>query len=367
MEDHLKAAIITLHNVCNYGTQLQAYATQEKLKQYFDEITFINFKRNDTYGKGLIQTFTKGNIFKALPILPTLIKWKQVFGGFQKEYLNISKKEYLSEADFADFKDEYDIYFCGSDQVWNCGWNKGVIPPYYLSFAPENKPKYAYSSSFGQSHVEEDNIHKSQKYIDRFSYITVRENSGIKILKEQYNYQNVSRVLDPTLIMSPDFWRSKAPKCKIDTPYILIYNLQKNPDLDKFALKIQSKTGYDLYRFCTRYDQIIRPGKSLLIPDVLEFITLIDNAELVITDSFHATAFSMNLNTEPICIYPKEYSGRISDFLKLIGEGKRHIKDYNDIDILNRHVDFDKVNQVLCTERIRSISIIEEKFNLTRR
>ena len=72
----MKAEVITLHSVCNYGTQLQAFATQEKLKEYFDEVEFINYKRSNTYGIGLLKTFTKGNILKAPFILPTLIRWK---------------------------------------------------------------------------------------------------------------------------------------------------------------------------------------------------------------------------------------------------------------------------------------------------
>lgn len=360
----MKAAVITLHNVCNYGTQLQAYATQEKLKEYFKEVEFINFKRKDTYGRGLLHTFTKGNPMKAFPVLPTLIRWKRIFEGFQQQYLNVSQKEYLRESDFEDFQDEYDVYFAGSDQIWNCGWNKGVISPYYLSFVSDHKPKYAYSSSFGQNRIEKRYVEESRKYMEEFDFITVREESGVHVLTKQYSYLNVKRMLDPTLLMSADFWRALAPENKIKGDYILIYNLQRSKEFDAYAEKIAEKTGYPLYRFCTRYDQILRKGKSLLIPDILEFITLIDHASLVITDSFHATAFSMNLHTEPICIYPREYEGRISEFLKLIGEQKRHIKDFEDTDILNRSVDFVKVNQILEVERVRANEILEIDFGL---
>lgn len=82
----MKAGVITLYNVCNYGTQLQAYATQEKLKEYFEEVEFIQYKRKDTYGLGLLRTFTKGNPLKILPILPTLIRWKMVFGAFSNSF-----------------------------------------------------------------------------------------------------------------------------------------------------------------------------------------------------------------------------------------------------------------------------------------
>lgn len=356
----MKAAVITLHTVCNYGTQLQAFATQEKLKQYFDDVVFIDYRRPDTYGIGLLKTFTKGNVLKVPVILPTLIYWKHIFCGFQKRNLKFTNKKYLSDSDFENFEDVADVYFSGSDQVWNTGWNNGIIPAMYLSFVPENKPKYAYASSFGKSRLTDDEINASKRLIHRFNKITVREESGISILKKQYGYKNCERILDPTLAMDQSFWRKYASPKKIKEPYILIYNLNRSKEFDDYAEKLSKQTGFKLYRFCTRFDQIFRSGKSILIPKIFDFITLVDNAEIVLTDSFHATAFSMNLNTEPICIYPDNYSGRLSEFLKLVDSEQRHIKDYNDLDVINRHVNFEKVNKILSLEREKVDTYLSE-------
>ena len=347
----MKAAVITLHSVCNYGTQLQAYATQEKLKEYFEDVVFIDYRRPDTYGVKLLRTFTKGNILKVPAILPTLMYWKHNFGSFQKKYLKFTKKKYLKTEDFNEFEDIADVYFSGSDQVWNTGWNNGVIPPLYLSFVPENKPRYAYSSSFGKNKLEEKVIADSKKYLEKYKMISVREESGLGILKEQLGINNAIRILDPTLAMTPDFWRKIAPKRKIKEDYILIYNLNKSKEFDKYAEELSKRTGLKLYRFCTRLDQALRNGKSLIMPDILEFITLVDNAKIVLTDSFHATAFSINMNTEPVCIYPNEYSSRLSDFLKLVECTDRHAIDFNDFEVLNRKTDFTKVNKILDEER----------------
>ena len=347
----MKAAVITLHSVCNYGTQLQAYATQEKLKQYFDDVVFIDYKRPDTYGVKLLKTFTKGNILKAPVILPTILYWKRNFGGFQKKYLNLTSKKYLSLEDFNNFEDVADIYFSGSDQVWNTGWNHGIIPPMYLSFLDDSKPRYSYSSSFGTSVLEDEYIQETKKYLEKYKMISVREDSGVKIVKEQLGIENCIRIVDPTLALEADFWRKIAPKKKIKGDYILIYNLNRSKEFDNYAEKLAKKTGMKLYRFCTRLDQIFRNGKSLIMPEILDFITLVDNAKFVLTDSFHATAFSINLNTEPICIYPNNYSGRLSSFLELVESTQRHVKDYDDFDVIDRHTDFNRVNEILDKER----------------
>ena len=131
----------------------------------------------------------------------------------------------------------------------------------------------------------------------------------------------------------------------------MVYNLNRSKEFDEYAEKLSKKTGLKLYRFCTRYDQIFRNGKSLVIPEILDFVTMIDNAKYVLTDSFHATAFSINLGTEPICVYPKEYSSRIADFLELIHSEQRKVNDYNDLDVVNRKVDFSKVDKILEAER----------------
>lgn len=347
----MKAKIITLHTVCNYGTQLQALATQKKLLEYFDEVEFINFKRDDTYGHGLLKQFSKGNLIRLIAFFPTYIRWKKIFGSFQKEYLNIEKNEYLTEEDFEKYEDDADVYITGSDQVWNTGWNKGIIPAMYLNFI-KNKPKFSYAASFGKKELENEHIIVSSDYIKDYNLISVREDSGLNILKNQYKYDKCTRILDPTLAYNGDFWRNLTSKKRlIKEKYILVYNLNNNKKFDEFANNVSKKTGLKLYRFCTRYDQILKNGKSLLIPNVLDFINLIDNAEYVITDSFHATAFSINLNTEPICIYPSDYSSRLDDFLKLVGASDKHVKNYNDYDVLNRKIDFEKVNKILDVER----------------
>ena len=87
---------------------------------------------------------------------------------------------------------------------------------------------------------------------------------------------------------------------------------------------------------------------------------MIDNASLVLTDSFHATAFSINLNTEPICLYPSEYSGRISEFLEMVGCTERHPENYEDFSMIDQHIDFNRVNKILDKERVRVDCFLEE-------
>ena len=327
------------------------------MKEYFDKVCFVNYRRPNTYGVRLLKTFSGNNPIKMLAILPTLLAWKKVFGRFQKKYLNISPntKNYLG--------DKSDIYFSGSDQVWNSGWNEGIIPEFYLSFVPDNIPKCSYSSSFGMEQINDLDKGDIKKYLERFLKISVREESACEILRD-IGINDVIRIVDPSLVMDSVFWRNRAPKSKIDEDYILIYCLNRNKKIDNYAEKMAEMTGKKLFRLCTRYDQVFRSGKSILIPDILEFVTLIDNASYVITDSFHATAFSINMNTIPVVFYPNQYSGRLRNILDLTHMEDCHPSDYNDFSILDKEISFIKSNEILERERVKANNYLREIRNL---
>lgn len=363
----MKAAVITMHSVANYGSQLQTFATQEKLKQYYDDVVIIDYRRPDTYGLGLIKSFAKGNALRGAAILPTMLKWRFVFGSFQKKYLNLSVKKYLNYDEMKDCNNIADVFFSGSDQVWNTGWNHGIIPPYYLDFVNANTPMFSYASSFGKASIDDSEKNEVAKMLKRYDAISVREESGKKIIQEQLGIKKVERILDPTLMMDAKFWRKFETKNEQNGDYILIYNLNRNSLFDKYAEKLAEKTGLKLVRFCTRYDQIIKNGRPLVIPSIFDFINAIDNAKYVLTDSFHATAFSINFGIKPICVFPEKYSGRLSDFLKLVGAEGCHVGDFDSFDVLNYEIDFNKVNQILDSERKKGDDFLNKTVKISMR
>lgn len=338
MERKIKVDVITLHAVQNYGSVLQALATQEILKQHGCEVTIIDYVREDVRYENLVKKWSGGNPIKALAILPTILRWEKVFHSFTQKYLNLSEKTYTTEADFKNYPLTADAYCTGSDQVWNSKWNNGILPCLYLNFVPEDKYKFAFSASFGQSRLPEDEVNKTRAYLEQYNRISVREREGEAIIKEQYHIENCVHLVDPTLCVSGAFWRKYESERKIKDEYILIYNLNRSKEFDRYAVELSRRTGLKLVRFCTRYDQFYRPGKSMLVPEVFDFISLIDNAKYVLTDSFHATAFSLNLHTEPICVYPKEFGGRLESILQQTNQTQRHIADYSDFDVVNREM-----------------------------
>lgn len=358
----MKVTVITLQNVRNYGSVLQALATQQVFRNMGVEVDFINYNKNGKLSYwDRTKSFTDGKslvakIIYPFILMPSFIKEDKVFKAFLKKHLNQQGKEYACMDDFKDFPITSDVYCTGSDQTWNSGWNNGILPELFLKFVPDNVKKISYAASIGKSKLDDWEVEETKALLSRYQYISVREASAKDIIEKQLGLPAATHVLDPTLQATKEFWQSMlgdSYKQKYERgKYVLIYQLNTNPMFDQYAKEFARRKGWKLVRFCIRHYQGLRCGKAELIPRVEDFVGLIANAGCVITDSFHATAFSCNMNTPMICIYPNDYSSRLASLLDLVGLKHRHLTDYNDFSFVeNTAVDFSHVNEVLERER----------------
>ena len=352
-----RVSVITLIDVRNYGTVLQALATQEVFERLGCKVDFINFIREDHItNKRIIDRWCEGfNLLKrivyTLALTPSLIKQDKVFKDFLQRHIHLQDRPYTTPEDFKNFPVDADIYCTGSDQTWNSGWNKGIIGALFLDFIPDNVKKISYSASFGKDKLDNWEKEETKCLLKRYAAISVRESSGVDICNS-LGINGATHVLDPTLQMDKNFWLRHMGKRRIKKPYVLIYQLNSNPDFDRYAKEFARRKGLKLVRFCWRYDQIAKAGRAIVIPPVEDFVSAIYYADCVITDSFHATAFSINMNTDFISIYPHEYGGRIDSILRQTHLEDRHLKAYDDFSLVNKtHVDFGKANQILESER----------------
>lgn len=365
----MKVSVITMHNYPNYGSVLQAFATQEKLKEYADDVEIIDYSGGvGTVGRSIPKYLSIGfgaNPVKACLKLPVRIRQRSVYGGFAKRYLNITAERYSSDEDLAGYPIHDGFYCTGSDQVWNPFFAENM--PFFLNFVPAGRKKFAYAASLGNYREEwfsPEQVERTGKYIEQYEYVSIREERGLKILREQFDCRNAVQLVDPTLAMPPEFWRNLAPESRIKGEYILLYKLGKEKYFETFAEEVSARTGLPLVRLCSQsfHQLLYRAKKRVILPQVFRFITLIDNAKYLITDSFHGVALSMNMNTEPI-VYREEYDGdRIYGFLRMLGQEDRYVRSCGGFEILDRRVDFDRVNTVLDRERKRVDEFLSRVF-----
>ncbi len=354
--------VITLQNVRNYGSVLQALATQHVMETLGLKCDFLDYWKcgGDSNIKRALNWSKDFNLFKRLLSIVILLPsfWKQswLFDKFNRNHLHLKQGHFTNEEEIeSGLKIDSDIYCTGSDQTWNSGWNNGLLPELFLKFVPDNVKKISYAASFGKNELADWEKEDTLSLLSRYDAISVRESSAVKICDE-LGIEGAVHVLDPTLQVDKNFWLSilsdKQKVRKDKGKYVLIYQLNANSLFDSYAKEFAKRKGWKLIRFCTRYDQFFKCGKSALVPQVEEFVSLIANAGCVITDSFHATAFSCNMNVPMISIYPNDYSSRLDSLLKLFGLEDRHLTNYDDYSFVNNTcVDFSKVNAILGRER----------------
>ena len=217
-----------------------------------------------------------------------------------------------------------------------------------------DKKKIAYAASFGKNKLEENEIDETKKYLSRYDAISLRELSGVEIVKS-LGINNSINVVDPTLLLNGNEWRKISSNKYSEDKYILVYNLNRNKKIDKYAENLSQKTGLKIRFLSYQFHEFYKKGKIMCNPKVEDFLSLIDNAQYVITDSFHATAFSLNFNTQFIIVYPGKYSTRLQSILEITGLENRVAKDENDLSIVSEKIDFEKVNKIIDEERKHSL------------
>ncbi|MBQ2884582.1 MAG: polysaccharide pyruvyl transferase family protein [Alphaproteobacteria bacterium] len=295
--------IITIHKINNYGSVFQAYALQQVCEELGFKVEIIDYNfpnslhRNNKYA---LKSDSQANEPKWIKLLfaKALIKQHRSIRNFIDGCQHLSSLSYDSPEELKSNPPQYDIYITGSDQLWSPRHCNGD-PAFMLHFAPDNALKISYAASIGAGEIPEDlqNIYK--ELLGRYKYIAVRENSGVEIIKK-ITGQNVKSVLDPTLLLNKDEWNKIAnSKRLIKKKYILCYFLNYSfnafPYVDELAKYMQKQTGYELVHVARPPHQLdychikYRVGAS---PE--EFLALIRDAEMVLTTSFHGTAFAVN-------------------------------------------------------------------------
>lgn len=356
-----KIAIITLHSVKNYGSVLQAYATQCYFKTLGLDAIIIDFRRpwetNIGYWLYLTDKSIKG-IARNILYFPSKIIQCFRFDKFKKKYLKTTINTYTSLNDFKNNPVDADFFCSGSDQVWNSGWNCGVIPEYFLNFVPKGAKKISFASSFGNSKIDEKDKKIIKILLGDYDLITVREALSVKMLRDEFDIDSYE-ILDPTLQMNGDFWRGICrPERKIKGDYVLLIQLNRNHDFDKYANSFCEKKRMRLIRLCLRVDQIMLPGKPVMIPEVNDYIRLIRDAEYVLTDSFHAVSFCLNLEKQFYVYYPEKYAERLKSILTILHLTDRELIHYDD----GKNIDYRIINNVLKNKRRFAEKLMWEVF-----
>jgi hypothetical protein len=345
-----KVGIITMHKVLNYGSALQAYATQCVLESLGVSCEIIDYTYPNEYHRNRksIKAVLMSFLFELSSGFAQKRKQK-LFNAFFKDYFKLSKHTYNNPTEILANPPVYDIYLAGSDQTWNVRYTK-CDKVFFLSFAPKGAKKISYASSFGKIAAGDDYLKQLTGDLNDFSALSVRERNGQKII-ENLIQKKAPICLDPTLLLSKSEWGRLAlrSKLKINKPFALVYILKyvydPYPFTSNFIRKVYEETGLHLVLLCFSASQRLGIKDATYLYDGVspcDFLYLFQNASLIITTSFHGTAFALNFERPFYSIIDDKATpdDRIYSLLREVGAEGRAIKLNSEVSDISLEMDY---------------------------
>lgn len=340
----------------NYGQQLQCFALQRYLRNLGNDVFLIRYYRNkdiisSTLLTKVIHFINPKQLIKyincklnQLKIKKEVLEHNRKFNEFRQKYIKMSDVEYFHYTELVENPPEADMYIVGSDQVWN-SLNlplkrfKNPLHAYFLDFgSPETKRCSYAASKMILKKKSEEYIEEIKPMLSKFNYVSVREKELLSFCSE-CGYDNAEWVCDPTLLLSAEQYRELYKDNEIQKPnkrYLLLYMLANKNEFDisliyNFAAKKQLEVIY-----ITGNGVVDKREK--FFATIPEWLYLIDNAEYVITNSYHCGIFSSIFHKKfaiiPLSGRHSAMNARFENLFEMLGVEKRYLKQ-NDFSVLD--------------------------------
>lgn len=363
MSNTLTAEIITICDMDNYGNRLQNYAVQELLERMGCSVSTAWYQLPRYRGIKLLKYYVhKGLGFR----VGNGYSWKlgrmryEAFVRFNQFYVHTDNVKRLSDLRDADY------YVVGSDQVWNPRWyneNRLKKDLFLLTFSEPAK-KVCFAPSFGEEDILDEWKDWFAECLEDFPYISVRENAGIDIVRKLTGKQ-ANILIDPTLMLNKEDWLKIAcpvPNIQLKKPYVLTYFLGDSPqEAETMIDKLIREDGYDVRKLMDKSDE------DLFCAGPSEWLWLISNAGLILTDSYHACIFSF-LFEKPFLVYNRISTGmgnmnsRLNTLLAFLDLERKYIDSGLENDVFEH--DYSIGVSRLQGERVHTIEFLRKSMGL---
>lgn len=359
--------IITWRGWGNFGTSLQSFSLHKKLIDLGYNVYLVEqFSESSSLKKYVLRVIK--SIYFLLGIDVVKNYQKQNYYNFKKfNNRNYNVCSVLTRRDYKALLSNTDVFITGSDQIWNAWHNYN--PFYFLDFAKDKK-RVAYASSIGTAEFPKSYVDEIKEHLGQFKYIGVRERSAVDYLKNLLNRNDILEVLDPTFLLTYEEWQEvvcdNVPRSiALDEPYILCYLIGQNQEYIKQLEEVKKTIGIKHIIIVPAFENpnIIFKGASI-VKNIgpKEFVWLIMNASYVCTDSFHATALSINFSKDFVEFLRfsdcdiKSQNSRIYDLLNHYSLSYK-IYSVNNSDWTNS-IDYTKVQKSLASDRNDSLTFL---------
>lgn len=370
----------------NYGGMLQAFATIKLLEKYGIDYEIIRYKKkkdlkfvikslprifNNVLLNDKYEELQKKLSFKKHPDIASNEQIRmQAFDKFKRENFTKLSKEYYGFDELCKGAEKYEAVITGSDQLWSPA---GLPTNFYnLKFVPDNIRKISWASSFGVKYIPWYQKNRTKEFLNRIDFISVRENSGQKIVK-QLTGRNVPVVLDPVLMLNKDEWENLIPKkTEYKDEYIFAYFLGKNPEHRRVVKEFAKRKNLKIVTL-RHLDQFVEEDECFgnyapynVGPD--KFLNLLRGAKYVCTDSFHGAVFSI-IHKKDFIIFNRysdtskhSKNSRIDSLCQNL-ELQNCRYDGDSENIFARNIDYSKVDKNYKMLKLKTDEYIDKALN----
>ncbi len=367
----LKAGIITFASAHNYGAILQAYAMQTYLEKQGIETHIINYRPKQIDNVYKIYKIKRTKFLpvkvirkvKKIAVTNLKYKWKiekyNNFEDFINNTLNTTE-EYKTLKQIQNAYLDYDILIAGSDQIWNTDLTKSFQPAYFLQFGKKEAIRISYAASLGRDELDEKYVLFYRRYLKNFDYITVREKSMIPIIQD-LTEKEVIQVVDPTLLLE----KKDYDKLKIDSKYkgqkyIYAHFIGKEEKVVEMADYVSKIKGipvlHNLANPTFENELDYHYGEK-----IGQIIDMVQNAQMIISNSFHLTILAIMYGKQFITIPHKKRPERMKNLLESLGLEDHLIEDVRIMpDLKDLKIDYKKVKEKLIKDKEKSVKFLEK-------
>lgn len=321
----MNVGIVTFHCSYNFGSALQTYALKRLIEKMGHVARVVDYRGRDFDAYRVMRLNSFPLVASSLLAYRRNCARRDSFEAFQRRWFDLTDRyTYEDERRMVELQDKFDCFVCGSDQIWNLDCTCGPVSPYFLEFAGEvRRVAYAPSlahTSFQPEHFTEDDRQFIAAQLDRFSAISVREAVTVPLFQPLTN-RTIETCLDPTLLLDrEDYAPITNDEAISKGRYVFVYMLERNDAVNRQAERVARSLGARI-EYVSKWPQrfgVASKNRYGIGPS--EFLGLLAHAEAVVTNSFHATVFSLLFGVPFQTLATKNSGSRMHELLSEVGE-----------------------------------------------
>ncbi len=347
-------------NFTNYGSALQSWALNQAIKKLGYRAKLIDYCPDILADKTPLNPFPnmwdKDDESRKMCELtmPAIRDNYEKFNRFYTEKFDRTKRKYTSD-NFNKVVEEVNGFVCGSDTIF-CTEEFGFDDGFFANYdCMKNGYAVAYAASFGDPHFDDASYRILNDRLQNFKALGIRENLMIAYVREHTKVP-VQKVLDPTLLLSLEDYEGITEKKLVNEKYLLLYSRRYNKEMEDYAVALAKHNGWKIVEISLRATNAEKGHQMAYDAGVEEFLSLVKNAEYVVTNSFHGMIFSVQFCRDFVVFSRHQCDTKIAELLELFGLKDRLLVDGSEV---FQDIDYKEVHSRIDKERKESFAFLK--------